>query len=133
MTTLKDLCVELTKRRGSDLILKEGRKRVSFTFLRLKGRGRAERFRQPAGAGKETLGFGRHLLLLETGKQVRRVLPLGFYGGVEDLLLRNAAEIIGGGGDEALRAHIEFHSFRKLQRVAALVRACEGFVQGVDG
>ena len=45
---------------------------------------------------------------------------------IEDLLLLDAAEIVGGRGDEALRAHVELQSLGELPGVTALVGTAGG-------
>ncbi len=86
---------------------------------------RAQRFGQPAGIGEQPFRLGRHLLLLVIGKKLGGLFALHFRDGLEDLLLLDAAEIVGGGGDEALRAHVEVQRFGELQGMAALVRALD--------
>ena len=96
--------------------------------------GCAQRLGQPAGAGKQTFGFERHLLLLEIGQELRGFVALGFAHRLDDLRLGDAVQIIVSARDPAGLRHVELQRGRKLVRMTPLAGNPDmGLVDGVDG
>ena len=92
-----------------------GSQRLIGVLLRLDA---AQRRRKPACSGNEALGFDRHLLFLEIGKEARGLFAPGFGDGVQDFSLGYAAEIILSRGREACFAEIEVQHLCELIGVA---------------